>query len=223
MIMDEGNTKELEMLGPDPNEKYPIKALGNKLCFIKNIVHSKNCTIGDYTYYYDPLGTDDFEKNCIVNIFEHEHAHLRIGKFTCIAPRTLFILDRAYMKLKGSSSYPFQLFEEGWENAGNCGTIPWCGDIEVGNDVFIGAGSILVPGAKLGDGAVLGPNSTLSEEIPPYTMAGGSPARPVRKRFKQRVIDELISIRWWEWDSEKISRNISAIMGTDINQLKNAK
>jgi virginiamycin A acetyltransferase len=54
-------------------------------------------------------------------------------------------------------------------------------------------------------------------------MAAGSPAKPIRKRFKPRVVEELLSIRWWDWDIEKITRNIPAIQSADIELLKNAK
>jgi len=211
------------LVGPDPNEKFPVKSLGKKLCFVKNVLKSHNCIVGDYTYYYDPLGAENFEDLCVINMFEHKKTHLRIGKFTCIAPRPLFVLDRAYRKLKGNSSYPFQLFEQSWRDVGDCGTIAWCGNVEVGNDVFVGAHSILIPGAKLGDGVILAPNSTVIDEIPPYTMAAGSPAKPVRKRFNPRVVEELLTIRWWDWDIEKITRNIPAIQSTDIELLKTAK
>lgn len=207
------------IIGPDPNEKFPVNSLGNKLCFIKNVVKNPNIKIGDYTYYNDHTGAEDFESKCISDLYEFSKASLTIGKFTCIDRNALFIVDRAYKKLGGFSSYPFYLFEKGWEEPSQS---PWSGEINVGNDVWIGADSIIVPGRTIGDGALIGVNSTVADDVPPYTLVGGSPARPIRKRFSQSVIKELLKIQWWNWDIEKISRNIPHIIRADIKKLVEA-
>lgn len=56
--------------------------------------------------------------------------------------------------------------------------------------------------------------------MPPYTIVGGVPAKPIRKRFDEKVIEELLKIKWWDWTEEKIARNIENIKTGCIERLK---
>jgi virginiamycin A acetyltransferase len=81
------------------------------------------------------------------------------------------------------------------------------GPIEIGNDVWIGTHSVVLTGSKIGDGAIVGANSVVSDEIPPYAIAVGSPARVVGFRFSPEIVGCLLDLRWWEWPVEKIRAN----------------
>ena len=61
--------------------------------------------------------------------------------------------------------------------------------------------------------------SLIAKEVPPYTIVGGVPAEKVKKRFSEDVIEELLEMRWWNWDSEKIKNNLAQIMLIDIEML----
>jgi len=76
--------------------------------------------------------------------------------------------------------------------------------VVVGNDVWIGHAAILLPGVSVGDGAVIGAGAVVSRDIEPYTIVGGVPARPIRKRFDDKVVDSLRRIAWWDWPDELI-------------------
>lgn len=210
----------MEEFGPDPHRPYPM-ADYRRVCFIKNFVKSPNVIVGDYTYYDDPVNPEEFEKNVLYN---YGNDRLIIGKFCAIATHVKFIMNGANHKIDGISTYPFPIFGHGWEKAMNdLMNLPSRGDTIIGNDVWIGYDSLIMPGVKIGDGAIIAARSVVVKDIPAYTIAGGNPAQPIKQRFSDAQIDILLSISWWDWDIEKITRNIDVIMNGDIEKLKNAK
>ena len=83
------------------------------------------------------------------------------------------------------SSYPFPLFFEEWELEKTRVSEAWDnkGDIVIGNDVWIGYEAVILAGVTIGDGAVIGARAVVTKDVAPYTVVGGVPARPVKKRF----------------------------------------
>lgn len=80
------------------------------------------------------------------------------------------------------------------------------GPISIGHDVWIGAGAQVMSGVSIGTGAVIGAGSVVTKDVPPYAVAVGAPARTVRYRFEEPVIERLLASRWWEWSHEEIRR-----------------
>ncbi|MBV8694549.1 MAG: CatB-related O-acetyltransferase [Chloroflexi bacterium] len=116
-------------------------------------------------------------------------------------------------KMGGFSTYPFNIFGHGWERfAPSKDDLPLKGDTVVGNDVWIGKDAVIMPGVTIGDGAIIGTRSVVTRDVHPYTIVGGNPARLIRKRFPDDIIDELLNIKWWGWDIETISANIDVII-----------
>lgn len=81
------------------------------------------------------------------------------------------------------------------------------GPIVIGHDVWIGAGSHVLSGVTIGTGAVIGAGSVVTRDVPPYAVAVGAPARVVRYRFDEAIINRLLQSRWWEWSHEDIRAN----------------
>lgn len=123
-------------------------------------------------------------------------------------------------KLDAISTYPFPIFEQGWEKAFNIFDLPVKGDIVVGNDVWFGYGSLIKNGVKIGDGAIIAAGAVVVKDVPPYSIVAGNPAKVVKKRFDDATIDRLLQIAWWNWDIEKINRHLSLICSLDVDRLE---
>jgi virginiamycin A acetyltransferase len=77
-------------------------------------------------------------------------------------------------------------------------------------------------GVKVGDGAIIATNSTVTKDVEPYSIVGGNPAREIRKRFSDDDIEKLLALRWWDWDAEKITRNLQYLTEPNIEKILNA-
>ena len=205
--------------GPDPNALHPNVAVPS-VCFIKNVVTRKNISIGDYTYYDDPDGAEDFEAH-VTHHYEFLGDRLVIGKFCAIARGITFIMNGANHRMNSVTTYPFNIMGHGWEKCTpTLEDLPFKGDTVVGNDVWIGQDVTVMPGVHIGDGAIIAAESVVTRDIPPYHVAGGNPCRVIRKRFDDALIDYLLALKWWDWDAEKIFCNLEALCSGDLEQIR---
>ncbi|WP_346393695.1 CatB-related O-acetyltransferase, partial [Vibrio cholerae] len=88
---------------------------------------------------------------------------------------------------------------------------PYKGDTVIGNDVWLGYESTIMPGITIGDGAIVASKSVVTQDVPPYSIVGGNPAKVFKHRFEPHVVDKLLAIAWWDWSAEKITENLKAI------------
>ncbi|MDG2617654.1 CatB-related O-acetyltransferase [Thermoleptolyngbya sichuanensis XZ-Cy5] len=205
--------------GPSPDTRYPIPGQ-TRLAFLKNIVKNPNIIVGDYTYYDDFETPENFERNVLYH-FDFEGDRLIIGKFCSIASDVKFIMNGGNHRTDWFTNYPFPVFGNGWEHA-MPDSWPNKGDTIIGNDVWIGYGAMLMPGVQVGDGAIIATGAVVTRNVEPYAIVGGNPAALIRKRFDDAVIQELLQIRWWDWDIQKITRHLHAICGGDLAMLRQA-
>ncbi|MEM1169307.1 MAG: CatB-related O-acetyltransferase [Cyanobacteria bacterium P01_H01_bin.35] len=205
--------------GPDPNLKYPMPNQ-TRLVYLKNIINNPNIIVGDYTYYDDFENPENFERNVLYH-FEFIGDKLIIGKFCSIASDVKFIMNGGNHRTDWFTNYPFPVFENGWEKA-MPDSWPDKGNTIIGNDVWIGYGATIMPGIQVGNGAMIATKSVVTKNVEAYSIVGGNPAKEIRKRFEEDIIKELLEIKWWDWEIEKITRNLQAICGSDINALREA-
>lgn len=144
-------------------------------------------------------------------------SRLKVGKYSSVAAGATFILGGNHAtealttsflerpKGLGPAKYPYSR-----------------GDIIVGSDVWIGANAMVLSGVTIGDGAVIGAGAVVVDDVPPYAIAFGNPARLVRKRFADDVIAALLEVRWWDLPREEIDSLRPLLFGADAQRLLDA-
>ncbi|TDY11368.1 CatB-related O-acetyltransferase [Meridianimaribacter flavus] len=194
---------------PDPNTVFPL-ANYNKLCFLKNYIKNPNIEVGDYTYYDDFETVSNFEKNVKYH-FDFIDDKLIIGKFCMIASGATFIMNGGNHLTEATSAYPFAIFGGAWQHAMDDKTYPTKGNTIIGNDVWIGHDATIMPGVTIGDGAIIATKAVVTKSVEPYTIVGGNPAKPIKKRFSEDTISKLLELKWWDWEIEKITKNVNKL------------
>lgn len=211
------------MTGPNPGVKHPI-FMHPRVGFLKALVDAPNIEIGDFTYYDDPEGPDKFVERCVLHHYPFIGDRLVIGRFCAIAEGARFIMNGANHAMSGFSTYPFNIFGHGWEEGFDIAS--WekenRGDTVIGNDVWIGMEAIVMPGVTIGHGAIVAAKSVVTHDVPPYAIVAGNAAKVVKTRFDERTVEKLIRLAWWDWPIDKITRNLDAIRGSDLDRLETA-
>lgn len=200
---------------------YP-RSMDRETVYLKSVISNPNIIVGDYTMYNDfARDPKEFEKNNVLYHYPVNQDKLIIGKFCSIACGARFIFNSANHSLSSLSTYPFPIFFEEWNLDGKDIKNAWDnkGDIVIGNDVWIGYEAVILAGVTIGDGAVIGTRAVVTKDVPPYTIVGGVPAKPIRKRFSQEIIDALLKMKWWDWPKERIAQHITDIQSGNIEYL----
>ena len=191
--------------------------------YLNQVVTNPNIIVGDYTMYNDFVNDPtEFEKNNVLYHYPINGDRLIIGKFCSIACGAKFLFNSANHSLTSLSTYPFPIFFEEWGPERAQVTRAWDhkGDIVIGNNVWIGYEAVILAGVTIGDGAIIGTRAVVTKDVPPYTIVGGVPAKPIRKRFPDDTIAALLALRWWNWPEERIAGCLDAIQSGQIDQIK---
>ena len=160
-------------------------------------------TVGEHSYGKPTLMT-----------YSVGNGHCTIGKYCSIT-------DEARIFLGGNhpthyvSTYPFRVQ---WKLPGahEDGIPTTKGDVVIGNDVWIGKAATILSGVTIGDGAVIGACAVVAQDIPPYAVAVGNPARVVKYRFTPGVIERLLVVRWWDWPDADVLGAVALLSSPDI-------
>ena len=199
---------------PDPGRKHPIPGYENEI-YVRPTVSNPNILVGDFTYIAEP----EFESH-VTNFYPRSRDKLIIGKFCQIARGAEFMMNDANHQMNAVSTFPFYTLE-GWDAAPpEVADMPFKGDTVIGNDVWIGQNALILPGVHIGDGAIIGANSVVGSDVAPYTIVAGNPAKALRKRFDDELIDLLEKFRWWDKDVEEINGLIPLLTSGDLTKVK---
>lgn len=199
---------------PDSNAVHPIAGYENEI-YVKPTITNPNIVVGDFTYIAD----SQFESH-VTHHYEWNGDRLVIGKFCQIAAGVEFVMNGANHQMNAVSTFPFYTLE-GWEmEPPSPEDMPLKGDTVIGNDVWIGQNAVILPGVIIGDGAIIGANSVVGKDVGPYTIAVGNPAKVLRKRFDDELIDLLLAFKWWDKEIEEINALIPLLTCSDLEKVK---
>ncbi|MHA3913806.1 CatB-related O-acetyltransferase [Halovulum sp. GXIMD14793] len=212
------------MSGPDPDTLHPMPNYEGTT-FLRPLAKDRsNLQIGAYSYYDDRDLTKDFFDRNVRYHYESFGDKLVIGPFCAIAYGVQIIMNGATHAMGGFSTFPFNIFGHGWEEGFDPAT--WIaehkGDTVIGADVWIGTEAMIMPGVTIGPGAIVAARSVVTRDVPAYAMVGGNPATVKKMRYDEATIARLQDVAWWDWEADKISRNLNAIRGADITALEAA-
>ena len=205
---------------PDPDVLFPNEYKTS--CFIKNVITAPNVSVGDYTYYDDPVDPASFEKNNILFNWPEFGDKLVIGKFCSIASGTKFIMGPANHRLSSVTTYPFNVFGGAWaqHTPPHLAQLPFKGDIRVGNDVWVGRECVVMPGVKIGDGGIVAAYSVVTKDVEAYSVVGGNPARFIKNRFDQELVELLLRLCWWDLPPQELTDLLPLLCSPDLQQVR---
>lgn len=154
-------------------------------------------------------------------VIETEFANLKIGKYCSIAREVLMILGNH--RVDTVTTYPFKALCGFWpESVDSTDDHSTKGDIVIGNDVWIGARANIMSGVTIGTGAVIATAAVVTKDVPPYAIVGGNPARIIKYRFSEKIIERLLAVAWWDWPEEMIRERMKLLMSDDIENFLQA-
>ena len=169
-------------------------------------------SIGEFTYGSpNPASSPDVE----YVEYEKGKAKLKIGRFCSIADGVGIVLSVGH-RPDWITTYPLSYVLEGVQELQ--GLPAYKGSVTIGNDVWIGKNAIILSGVTIGDGAVIGAGSVVTKDVEPYAIVAGNPANLIRKRFDQKTIDELLKIKWWNWDERRIRENVPLLLSNRTDE-----
>ena len=148
------------------------------------------------------------------NIRLYNASRLKIGKYCSVSAGATFIIGGNHATETVTTS-----FIDRPHGVGPAEYPYTRGDIVIGSDVWIASNAIILSGVTIGDGAVVGAGSVVVEDVPPYTIVFGNPARAVRKRFSDDIIAALLDVRWWDLSHEQVNALRPLLLSHDAGKL----
>lgn len=201
---------------PDWRRIHPLKSKDESVVYVKpTLIGVPNIEVGEYTYF----DGQNFQKH-VTHHYDFIGDKLIIGKFCQIGRGVEFIMNGANHQMNSISTYPFYIFN-GWKQvATKKEDLPYKGDTVIGNDVWIGQNVTFLPGVQVGDGCIIGANAVVASDIPPYSVVVGNPAKVIKKRFDDEMIELLEELEWWNKTPNQIQKIIPLLSNSDIHSVK---
>jgi chloramphenicol O-acetyltransferase type B len=180
-------------------------------------VTNPNILVGRYSYYSGYYHGHSFDDCARYLMTEPGVDRLIVGAFCSIGSGAAFIMcGNQGHRNDWASTFPFAYYPDTPAFAGAADAYLPAGDTIIGNDVWIGSEAIIMPGITIGHGAVIGTRALVTKDVEPYTIIGGNPAKPIRKRFDDAQIAMLLELAWWDWPVERLTEAMPLLTSADI-------
>jgi phosphonate metabolism protein (transferase hexapeptide repeat family) len=186
------------------------KILGNEPLISEN-VQQRNSEFGAYT----EISSDNYFENSSLGDYSYTGPfciiqNAEIGKFSNIAALVRIGPTAHPMNRATQHHFTYRRVKYGLAETDDNDFFNWRAEqkIVIGHDTWLGHGSIVLPNVTIGTGAVLGAGAIATKPIPPYAVAVGNPAKVIKYRFPDSIVDQLLKIKWWNWSHEQIKERI---------------
>jgi acetyltransferase-like isoleucine patch superfamily enzyme len=140
--------------------------------------------------------------------------NLQVGNYSSIGEDVRILLGGEH-RPDWVSTYPFRIMGQ-LPGRGEDGHPLSRGDVLIGHDVWVGRSALILSGVRIGDGAVVAAGAVVVRDVEPYSIVAGNPARELRKRFDDDVIEGLLRLRWWDWPEAQVWANIEGLCSPDV-------
>ncbi|WP_432052001.1 CatB-related O-acetyltransferase [Streptomyces xiamenensis] len=205
---------------PDPTLTHPMPEQP-RVVLLKPLITSPLIEAGEFSYYDDPDDPTAFETRNV--LYHYGPEKLVIGRFCALGAEVRFLMNGANHRMDGPSTFPFPIMGGSWaEHVDLISGLPGRGDTVVGNDVWLGYRTLVMPGVRIGHGAIIASGSVVVDDVPDYGIAGGNPARLIRRRYADADIDRLLALAWWDWPLPHLTAQLRTIMSGTIEDLEAA-
>lgn len=179
--------------------KWNIK----KINWQKRNSHNKTHIKNDFNIDIVSVGKNTY--GTLYVLADREDARLRIGSYCSIGPEVTFLLSREH-NYRNMSTYPFKVFCMGEKAEARSK-----GDIAIDDDVWLGYRATILSGVHIAQGAVVAAGAVVTKDVPPYAIVGGVPAKVIKYRFSEDIINKLLEFDFSKLDETAIAENISEL------------
>lgn len=211
--------------GPGPMKTMQEKHW-SRVELLHETVSNPNIHIKGRHSYYSPAWSGSFEESVVRYLYGDAYSlaswqpqwpidQLYVGDYVCIAAEAVILMGGNHNhRPDWFSLYPHvEHIVDSYQGRG---------DTVIGDGAWIGMRAMLMPGVRIGEGAVVAAGSVVTRDVEPYTIVGGNPARPLRRRFDAATVERLLQLKIYDWDEARFAALRPWLCGNDLPALEAA-